>query len=330
LILAGEVVTEVDISLWSSINMVVAYGLTECAITCMVQRRPSLKAGANSIGYGEGVIPWIVNPQNVDKLVPLGAVGELLLEGPLIGRGYLEDETHQTSTSFINPPSWRAAFLVSPIFRFYKTGDLVRYGLDGSISYIGRKDSQVKLRGQRIELSDVEFHVQRQFPESRAIIADVITPDDGSSPFLAAFLKWQQSYAGLGIVEEVDREAGSFFLPPTDEYMHAVSQAREALREILPNHMIPSVFLPIYHVPIRPTGKADSQLLRSEAACLSKNRRVAYNSVPKQLERPVASKTEEMLQLLYCRLLDLSPEFVSLNSSLLQLGGDSLTAMKLR
>ncbi|KAI1819369.1 hypothetical protein F4861DRAFT_146977 [Xylaria intraflava] len=324
LVLAGEVVTETDISLWSKIDMIVAYGLTECAITCVVQESPSLDGAANNIGFGQGIISWIVNPQNVNELLPLGAVGELVLEGPVVGRGYLGDDV-LTKKAFINPPPWRSAFPLKRTFRLYKTGDLVRYALDGSICYLGRKDSQIKLRGQRIELGDVETHVRRQLSMSRSVSVDIVNPNDGSSPYLVAFFTMQphsQHGTDAGAAHE------GLFLPPTDEYSRMILRAREQLQKVIPNHMIPSVFLPVYNMPIRLTGKVDSERLRNEAALLERDKIAAYTLLSKT-KKVAASQVEEMLHRILSKLLGLPVESIGMDDSIFRLGGDSLTAMKL-
>ncbi|CAI6092442.1 unnamed protein product [Clonostachys chloroleuca] len=104
-----------------------------------------------SIGKGIGVNTWVVDVVSGRSLVPVGGVGELLLEGPSVGPGYLGDP-EKTSEVFIEDPAWLArgdADRAGRSGRLYKTGDLVRYNQDGSLTFIGRKDAQVKIHGQR-------------------------------------------------------------------------------------------------------------------------------------------------------------------------------------
>ncbi|ODA79290.1 hypothetical protein RJ55_04883 [Drechmeria coniospora] len=104
------------------------------------------------IGRAVNCVTWIVNPQNHEQLSPLGCVGELAIQGPTLARGYLHNEV-QTAKVFKDPPVWmKSISTVSD--RLYLTGDLVRYNCDGTLEFQGRKDNQVKLNGQRIELDN--------------------------------------------------------------------------------------------------------------------------------------------------------------------------------
>nr|POE51967.1 nonribosomal peptide synthetase 1 [Quercus suber] len=99
----------------------------------------------------------VVELDNHDHLAPVGCIGELLIQGPGLAREYLNDE-EKTKRCFIEPRSWLSP---SPFARLYKSDDLVRYNDDGTIDYIGRKDLQIKIRGQRVELGEVEYHVKQ-------------------------------------------------------------------------------------------------------------------------------------------------------------------------
>jgi len=86
-----------------------------------------------NIGRGSGCVPWIVEKTDPAKLVPIGAIGELVIEGPIVGRGYFNDED-KTAAVFLNAPYWLQQF-GRPESRLYKTGDLVQYTFDGCVRY---------------------------------------------------------------------------------------------------------------------------------------------------------------------------------------------------
>ncbi len=152
------------------------YGPSECTPMSTFNYNSSSPEEATRIGRGVGLVTWVVDPENHDCLLPLGCVGELLLEGPLVGPGYLNDP-EKTAAAFIeDPPTWlRRGTTDVPgrHGRLYKTGDLVRYNADGSLTFMGRKDAQVKIRGQRVELGEVEHWVQEIFQDASHVVVEV-------------------------------------------------------------------------------------------------------------------------------------------------------------
>ncbi|KFY05966.1 hypothetical protein V492_08212, partial [Pseudogymnoascus sp. VKM F-4246] len=162
LILAGEAISVDDVQRWPShVKVVNAYGPAECTPDSTFQIILGHSASP-CIGRGVGVNTWVVNAQNHDRLVSVGITGELFLEGPIVGLGYLSNE-ERTGEVFTKDPPW--LLRGGPDFpgrrgRLYKTGDLVQYNADGTLIFVGRKDTQVKIRGQRVELGDVEHHVR--------------------------------------------------------------------------------------------------------------------------------------------------------------------------
>jgi len=117
---------------------------------------------------------WVVNPQNHHRLMPIGAVGEILLERPLLANGYYND-SGKTEQAFING-LWVDG--KGRNRRFYKTVDLATYNQDGSMSFRGRMGTgMVKLRGQRLDLGEVEAHIKRFIPhEARAYVELLSSP----------------------------------------------------------------------------------------------------------------------------------------------------------
>jgi non-ribosomal peptide synthetase component F len=145
--------------LWAgSLHLINGYGPsgTTIAYTAASVARDGSNQG--SIGRGLGCLTWIVDPKDHDRLVPIGAVGEPVIQGEIVGRGYL-NEPEKTSAIFISNPEW-AQTSTQGCGRMYKTGHLVGYDDVGCLIYIGREDNQVKLRGQRLELGEVEHHLE--------------------------------------------------------------------------------------------------------------------------------------------------------------------------
>lgn len=156
-VLGGEAMTQENVDVWGSKALLMnGYGPTETCIFCVTHvaspqgsQLPVHKP--ETIGRAVSSISWVVEANNHNRLVPIGCAGELLVQGPSLARGYLKDPT-KTAEVFIESPEWLQEFGYSQPQMLYKTGDLVRYNSDGTITYLGRKDNQVKVNGQRLEL----------------------------------------------------------------------------------------------------------------------------------------------------------------------------------
>lgn len=107
-----------------------------------------------NVGRALGCLTWITEADDYDKLAPIGTVGELLLEGPILCSYFKKVDAN--GTSFIYDPVWSRSLpkafpdrSAKKHRRFYRTGDMVRYEADGTIEFKGRRDSQVSLHGMR-------------------------------------------------------------------------------------------------------------------------------------------------------------------------------------
>jgi amino acid adenylation domain-containing protein len=331
LALIGEPMTKVDVQRWSSrVQLINSYGPAECSVVSTLQTDINSASDPRNIGFGAGAVCWVVDRADHERLVPIGAVGELLIEGPIVGRGYLNDP-EQTAAAFVAPPAWLRQFRgggsISSSGRLYKTGDLVQYAADGSLRFVGRKDTQVKLRGQRIELGEVEHHTRRSFPGARDVVAEVVTPTEaGRAPMLVAFV-WVDSPSHQDESNKGDR-AGDILLTPTDGFRAAIPAAETALQDTVPAYMVPAVFLPLRGVPLSATGKTNRRMLHDHAAALSRADIEAYHGSAASKRSP-ATPAELTLQTLWSQVLNLPPGDIGADDSFLRLGGDSIAAMKL-
>ncbi|PKY04560.1 acetyl-CoA synthetase-like protein, partial [Aspergillus campestris IBT 28561] len=336
LILSGEPpMANDDVETWSShVQLINSYGPAECAVVSVTHNNLRMGSDPKSIGWGTGCVCWVVDPVDHEQLMPIGAVGELLIEGPIVGRGYL-NSPELTAAAFIHPPGWLCTFReMSPgkerssANRLYKTGDLVQYAVDGSLRYIGRKDTQVKLRGQRIELGEVEHHVRQCFVGVRDVVAEVVAPAD-RPPLLVAFV-WIEGLGNTGRGDRSEHGDGSndILAAPSDAFRAAVPVAEADLHKAVPSYMVPAVFLPLVASPLTATGKTDRRRLRHRAAALSRPEIEAYSG-PAVAKRAPATAAERMVQGIWARVLNVLPESISSDDSFFRLGGDSITAMRL-
>jgi amino acid adenylation domain-containing protein len=225
--------------------------------------------------------------------VPPGVVGELFIGGDGVARGYL-NRPGLTAEKFVPDP-----FAGRDAAKLYRTGDLARFRADGRIEFLGRADQQVKLRGFRIELGEIEAALA-----AAGGVAREDTP--GDSRLVAYVVPKVAPAAGLA--------NGSNGVAPA-----AVGPAawRAALRQNLPEYMIPSAFMVVEALPLTPNGKVDRKAL--PAPDHSKPSNNPYE--------PPLRGTEEKLAEIMAALLRLSK--VGRKDDFFELGGHSILAVRL-
>lgn len=265
--LGGEAVTQADIDRWTDIpHLLNVYGPTETCIICVANDIRQGESNGLVLGQAFASATWVVDPEDHDVLVRPGHVGELLVEG-ILATGYL-GQPELTAKAFVDNPPWLLAGSTSRpgrMGRVYKTGDLVRHHPDGSgrLVFVGRKDSQVKIRGNRIELEDVEHHLLDCLPVSAAV-AELITPTpsahdsaDNTRQILAGFLIGYES----GLPSDLASSYGDLNLPL--QQVKISTQEASSLRQRLPDPMVPLAFFRIGTLPTTSSGKLDRKLLRA-------------------------------------------------------------------
>ena len=216
---------------------------------------------------------------------PVGVVGELYVGGAGIAREYL-NLPELTAERFITNPFSEA----DPADRLYKTGDLGRWNKEGTVEFIGRYDSQVKMRGFRIELEEIESQLREQECITDAL---VVTHGEGSTRRLVGYVTAQ----------------AKSHLP--------VEQIQNSLRASLPEYMIPSELMLLDSFPLTPNGKIDRKALpEPDGSGLSRSK---YEAPQGELEETLATIWEELLQV----------DRVSRWDNFFDLGGHSLLAVQL-
>jgi amino acid adenylation domain-containing protein len=321
--LGGEAASARDVNSWGQdTRIVIGYGPCECTIGCTINSDTATGRDYISIGTGNGACMWIVHPDDHEQLVPAGAVGELLVEGPIVGQGYLDDP-EKTATVFINDPAWLVAghsHYSGRSGRLYKTGDLGKYDPDGSggIIFAGRKDTQVKLRGQRVELGEIESQLGARLPSGTTVIAEVIAPQgSGGQATLVAFVATSAA-KGHG-----QTAISSIKLP--DDLRAALSEADVDVKNVLPRYMVPTSYIPVNHIPVLISGKTDRKQLKAFGTTVDL-REVDEGSGGADRE---LSEIERRLQQVWGQVLNLEATHIRLEDNFFALGGDSLAAMKL-
>ncbi|QQK46104.1 Nonribosomal peptide synthase, putative [Penicillium digitatum] len=280
-VLAGEALGPLDLEKWQGrVQLKCMYGLAETAAFSLLADLTTPNSNYREIGVPTHTWNcWIVDTNNVEDLVPPGGVGELLLEGPSLGRGYLDDPA-RTAQTFIPTPSWLMQIrpVASHDSRCLKTGDLVRYSPSGTIEYIRRKDvTEVKIRGQRMDLTDVERHLARQYPTATRVAVDVIIPSDDvchNRTMLVGFVYTEPPQHG------VENENDEIFARSTIESREKVATVLSTLKEVLPTFMVPDVVVTVNRIPMTTSGKLHRDRLRRLASALPRRALLAHGNIP--------------------------------------------------
>ena len=323
LALGGEPVKSEILDLWTDhVELLNIYGVAECAINCSCSRpiKSNTEGQAANIGFPIGSRLWVADASNYHRLVPIGAPGELLVEGPLLARGYLNNK-EKTIAAFVAEPAFVSQLgLHSEIgHRMYRTGDLVRQNVDGSLTFLGRRDNQIKIRGQRVEVGEIEQWVAQLLPRVRIAAVTLLQRDGGQ--------------ASLALVVDFGEDTPksvlpSGLLPPSSELEEAFHKLQASLIEVLPRYMVPSIYVPLAQLPLNSSGKLDRRAVQDFVASLTKEQLQAYLSSDTVKQAP-STDMERLLQKLWAGVLGTSLEMVGVNDHFVQAGGDSVTAMRM-
>ncbi|KAL4967242.1 uncharacterized protein BDV14DRAFT_198344 [Aspergillus stella-maris] len=329
LVLGGEHATQNNFASWGGrpdVCLINSYGPAECAIWTNANIGVGVAADTSNIGPRIGCSLWIVDAGDHGRLMPVGARGELLIGGPTLARGYLHNPT-QTDAAFIQPPAWSARWEeLGDGQRFYKSGDLARYNLDGTLSIQGRKDTQIKIHGHRIELGDIEGnlvgvstveHAVVQFPRSgilaRRLVAVISLkglPDQVVQP------------AALQLIQEPDQRQTA---------VQMLDTIRSELEQRLPKHMIPTLWIVVERLPLLSSGKLDKRATQAWLNSLDEETCAHVQALSNSVSRPASSSPttpiESILHQLWAEVLKCPPSDIPMDLSFLRLGGDSISAM---
>ncbi|MGW0182669.1 amino acid adenylation domain-containing protein [Nocardia sp. NPDC003345] len=269
------------------------YGPTEAAV-CITYHAATgadtvtVPIGRPAGGAGVRVLDEALRP------VRAGVVGELYLTGVQLARGYIH-RPERTSHVFVADPEGHGE-------RMYRTGDLVRWGARGELEYVGRSDSQVKLRGQRIELGDIEAAILRRPEIAQAVV--ILREDIPGDQRLVAYLRPR---AGV----TVDGEA-----------------VRATVRAVLPEYMIPSAFVELDEIPMTVSEKLDRKALPVPKYPVEAAPADAI-AVPAKTRPGADAANATVAVVLDAMAAVLGIERISADDDFFAAGGHSLTAVRL-
>ena len=255
------------------------YGPTENSISASGYRVPRKAHFTGPIPIGKPSYNVSVYLLDEDmRLLPRGSTGELYVGGMGVTEGYIGDEAGTA-----------AAYLETPYGRLYRTGDLARWLEDGNLQYYGRKDYQVKIRGNRVELEEIEA-VVRAFPAVREAAALAVA-GTGEEQMLAL------CYVASATIN--------------------LQQLREHVAARLPDYMIPSLYKRLDSLPYTTSGKVDKTQLRQ----------LGYTSKESRQSERVEDPIEAALSMIWRKLLGV--DSVGREAHFYTIGGHSLKAAQL-
>ena len=275
------------------------YGPTEATVYSLVNEVTEQQLHDKGVVLG-GALPGrahLVVDGNGQPL-PVDAVGELLIGGPGLARGYYNQPA-------LSAAQFKTVAVGGCSARFYHTGDLVRRLADGHFEYLGRNDDQVKVRGMRIELAEIEARTAALpgVADARVLLRD---GTGGDKSLVAYLIKAAAQDSGeVTIDEEAQAQQNAAF----------ISDIKRQLSHVLPGYMIPSAFVTVSAWPLSANGKVD------KAALLA----MAVETGSAGFVEPQTA-TERLLVSLWSELLGLTPEQVSTTANFFELGRSLVVA----
>ncbi|OQD93279.1 hypothetical protein PENSOL_c033G00290 [Penicillium solitum] len=310
LVVAGEALTLDRVhALAEKVELIQAFGLTEWGGICCVSQRITLDSDRRVIGRAPTARLWLVDPNDSNNLAPVGGVAELLVQGPALADGYL-GQPEQTAAVFLKDLPWLPPLATDRVL--YRSGDLVQYTSDGDLRYISRKDSQVKIRGMRVELAEVEYQIRQACTQLDQVIVEAAPPKDSNGiPVLVAFLHSANQ----------NELSGQTFL-------NMIEKIKNFLALTLSDYMCPSVYVPLDSVPVTISRKVDRKALKETILTSTRKELERQQSAPTSIVCPQTDAERLTLQLV-ADVLRLEPLSFGLGHNFVTLGGDSVTAMLL-
>ena len=258
LILGGELAQQDLLQAWCGrVDLLInTYGPTEASVWNTAHEIKSLDTSPRNIGRGFNSYCWIVDADNHQRLAPIGCTGELVLHSYVLARCYLNEE-EMTRKVFFEEADWLppGSTAAAHRWRFYKTGDLARYLPTGDIEIIGRRDSQVKFRGRRIELPEIESAIKSVCDDVEHLAVELVSLKARDT--LVAFLCFRPKMWSECKTSAFSNGTSPMSTAVGDDTRSSLTAISNGLKTILPDYMIPSLFLPIPSMPFTASMKVD-------------------------------------------------------------------------
>ncbi|KAK4175461.1 putative peptide synthetase [Triangularia setosa] len=312
-ITGGESLKQEILDVWGEKRVIYNfYGPTEATIGVTVYPQVPINGRASNIGKQFINVGSFVLKPETDLPVLRGAVGELCVSGRLVGKGYLKRED-LTSERFP---------LLQPFGeRVYRTGDLVRVLHDGCFDFLGRADDQVKLRGQRLEIGEINHAIRKGVAEIRDVATLVVRNESQQKDLLVSFImdndggKSSQHHQELKLVEE-------------SQAAELCRRARDACRSRLPGYMVPTYVLQLPFIPLSANNKAEIKKLRQFFATIEHDKLIALASSTETSSGELSAVGVQIARAI-AAMQSIDINTITPGSSIFELGIDSVSVLRL-
>ncbi len=256
-------------------------GATEASIWSIYYDVKEMNADWKSIPYGIPMKNQAMYVLNFNlELCPVDVVGEIYIGGVGVAQGYCRD-IEKTNCSFIEHSLWG---------RIYKTGDMGALRKDGYIEFLGRIDTQVKIRGHRIELEEIEYAINNISGIEKSVVSHIIN-NNGNKQLIAYYIPG-------------DKDVGSEFI-------------KASISKFLPDYMVPQYYMLIKELPLSVNGKIDR----------SKLPKPKMENTVRALSNNTISPLQEKLLKIWKTVFN--NQSISITDNFYNIGGDSIALMKL-
>ncbi|RDW69425.1 hypothetical protein BP6252_08445 [Coleophoma cylindrospora] len=293
-ITGGEQLKQEILDVWGEYACIYnGYGPTEATIGVTMYPRVPKNGKPSNIGPAFDNVGSFVLKPNTSLPVLRGGVGELCVSGMLVGKGYLNRPELTTE---------RFPTLQGFDERVYRTGDLVRILHDNTFIFLGRADDQVKLRGQRLELSEINEVVKKSKSSLDEVVTLVLKHSTQQKEQLVTFL----------VSTEESSEDGNI-----------IATVRDACKSALPGYMVPTHFIPIKAMPLNANNKADSKQLAALYNDLTIDDLQKLSRSSQQDESWSAEELPIVREL--AKVLSVEPAAIVRGSNIFELGMDSIS-----
>ncbi|KAM0513625.1 hypothetical protein ACHAPE_007675 [Trichoderma viride] len=305
-ITGGEQLKQEILDAWGPKSVIYnAYGPTEATIGVTMYQRVPINGRPSNIGQQFLNVGSYVFRKGTEIPVLRGAIGELCVSGRLVGKGYLNREELTEE---------RFPILSEFGERIYRTGDLVRILHDGCFDFLGRADDQVKLRGQRLEIGEINHVIRTGISEVQDAATVVIKHASSGKDVLVSFLVGEQQPKAV--------------LAPLTDDDNLGMKAKEACRAKLPGYMIPTYFLILPFIPLSPNNKVEAKELKKLFNTLS-HEQLMDLTTSKATIRSVNSDESRKIVNIISSFTGIDVDGVDADTSIFDLGVDSISALQL-